>query len=516
MGGSNRIELLVQFLYKKYLDDMKKDINKVGKEGVNLNINFSPDDLKKLEGQIDKVQHKWKTFSQKPLKINTDLQGFDKNTLDKRVAEIRSSVDKLAKVSINTDGKGKIKNALIEYRNEMGKVVRETMEWESHLDKASNTMKKIFKTTNINFVDNIKEAKVQTAELLKLQEKYNTKAFDLSKKSLTGSGKVIGYKETIDSAGVTKFTQTVSDGMGKIHEYSGSLDKANKKIDLHSKATKEATRNHMGFSQEMSIAIRRIAEWAIATTVVYGSLRKFQEGVKFVYDLSNSLNEIRIVTNQSVSEVNKLAKSYNDLAIAMGSTTSEITKSNVEYYRQGLSQEETNKRTEATIKYAKISKLAMEESTDIITATANATKKDVNEIIDVFALLGDSSASGADEVGRAMQKSAASAEGAGVSFAKLAAWETTISSVTRESAENIGNSMKSMMVRYQAIREKGFNEEDSTNLNMITKSLATVGIKAADAQGNLRDFEDVLDELAPKWGNLTDKQQDYIQTQMAG
>jgi TP901 family phage tail tape measure protein len=515
-GGTNRIELLVQFLYKKYLEDMKKDINQVGKEGVNLNINFSPDDLKKLEGQIDKVQYKWKTFSQKPLKINTDLQGLDKNTLDKRVAEIRSSVDKLAKVSINTDGKGKIKNALIEYRNEMGKIVRETMEWETQLDKANNTMKKIFKTTNINFVDNIKEAKVQTAELLKLQEKYNTKSFDLSKRPLTGSGKVIGYKETIDSAGVTKFTQTVSDGMGKINEYSGSLDKANKKIDLHSKAIKEATRNHMGFSQEMSIAIRRIAEWAIATTIVYGSLRKLQEGVRFVYDLSNSLNQIRIVTGQSADEVNRLAKSFNEIGIKMGATTKEITDTSVELYRQGLSQGEIEDRMEAIIKYAKISNISLEDSNRIITATANATGESVNKIIDIFALLGDKTASGADEIGEALQKVAGTAESMSVPIEKASAWIATISSKTRESASVIGNSLKSMMARYAQIKAEGFNSEDATKLNEVTMALKTAGIIAVDSQGQLRNFGEVIDELMPKWSGLNENTKRYIATTLGG
>lgn len=362
-----------------------------------------------------------------------------------------------------------------------------------------------------------KPVKEMSDALIELQKNLNAVGkFDISKTPIEKGMKVIGYSTKEAGKYFETFTQSLNNGQNQIVTYSGNMNKLTGNLELTGKTIRQTNRENNTFVKDLGIALKRITEWAIATYAIYGSLRKLKEGYTFVYELSNSLNEIRIVTNKSVDEVNKLAKSYNDLAIAMGSTTSEITKSSVEYYRQGLNQEETNKRTEATIKYAKISNLAMEESTDIITASANATKRDVNQIIDVFALLGDSSASGADEVGRAMQKSAAAAEGAGVSFEKLAAWETTISSVTREAAENIGNSMKSMMVRYQQIREKGFNEEDATNLNMVTKALATVGIKAVDTQGNLRDFQDILDELAPRWKTLTDKQQDYIQTQMAG
>ena len=340
--------------------------------------------------------------------------------------------------------------------------------------------------------------------------------FDFEKQSILQGGKLVGKGVISDTAEVTKFFQEIDDGTGKIRKYTMETDKASGSTRILSSGWREAQREHKTFNQELSIAIRRIVEWAIATQMVYGSLRKLREGYTFIYDLSNSLNEIRIVTGQSVENVNRLAKSYNELAIAMGSTTSEITKSAVEYYRQGLSQEETNKRMEATIKYSKISGLAMQESTDIITAAANGTKKSVNEIIDVYANLGDATAAGADEIGMAMSKVAASAETAGVPFEQMSAYIATISSVTREGAETIGNSLKTLMARYTSIKQRGFNEEDATNLNEVTKALKTVGITAVDSAGQLRPFGEIMDEVGKKWLSLDGNSQKYLATTLAG
>jgi TP901 family phage tail tape measure protein len=126
------------------------------------------------------------------------------------------------------------------------------------------------------------------------------------------------------------------------------------------------------------------------------------------------------------------------------------------------------------------------------------------------------SAAGAAEIGEALQRSAATASEARVPYQKLASWISTVSEKTRESASTIGNAMKSIMTRYNQIKEKGFNEEDATNINQVTKALKQAGIVSTTNDGQLRDFTEVLDELGEKWGILDEKTKAYIATQMAG
>ena len=122
----------------------------------------------------------------------------------------------------------------------------------------------------------------------------------------------------------------------------------------------------------------------------------------------------------------------------------------------------------------------------------------------------------ADEIGRAFQKLGGSASATGVGFEKAASWVATLSSRTRESAETIGNSVKSILARVQSLRERGYAEEDGTQMNQVTRALAEVGVEAVDAQNNFRNFGDVMDDLGAKWGSLTDRQKSYIATTVAG
>jgi hypothetical protein len=122
----------------------------------------------------------------------------------------------------------------------------------------------------------------------------------------------------------------------------------------------------------------------------------------------------------------------------------------------------------------------------------------------------------ADEVGEALQKVAGTSDSLGVSLEKVSSWIAIVSSRTREGASVIGNSIKSIMSRYTSIKETGFNEEDATNINEVTKALKEAGIKAVDETGNLRNFADVVDDLGTRWDKLNPKLQNYIATTLAG
>lgn len=517
--GQTRIDLLINLEYQKELEKLKRDLNSTGiKINPHLDLNGIQQIKRQLEASLGnlsdfkfttnssgavksffatyqnelnqtvKAQYKLNEIQDKSGKSNYSLDLVSQQYLDnlkkRETATLKSdeAMDKaFIKTSQNrkrqTEDDAKYQNKILddnyqtqlkqsdEYsRAESSIRQRKTREAENEakvLNKVARENLDAQQKQRIVEQDRINNLKLYAKEYQKIATLQSKKGgFNFEKQSVLDGGKLVSKGVIFETPEATRFFQEIDDGTGKIRKYTMETDKATGSTKILSSGWKEAQRNHMTFNQEMSIAIRRIAEWAIATQLVYGSLHSLGQGIRFIYDLSNSLNEIRIVTNQSVEMVNKLAKGYNDLAIAMGSTTSEITKSSVEYYRQGLSQDETNKRMEATIKYSKISGLAMKESTDIITASANATKKDVNEIIDVFSLLGDSSAAGADEIGVAMQKSAAASENAGVSFSKLASWITEVSSTTRESAETIGKNIavqcRNMLNYYRA---KSVNSE---------------------------------------------------------
>jgi len=307
---------------------------------------------------------------------------------------------------------------------------------------------------------------------------------------------------------------------GNFHEQS---ERINTDIGHIRANLNEARAASNSFANDLFHNAYKMLQWAAVGTAIFGTWRALQDGVQYITQLDTALNEIRIVTGKTQLEVEKLASSYNNLAKEMSVTTTEIASTAVSLYRQGLSEDNINERMQAIIKYAKISGISLKEADTIITASANGTKASVNEIIDVFSYLGDATATGADEIGKAFQRSASVASIAGVDYKKLASYIAVVSSTTRVSAETIGNSMRSLMIRYQAIKENGFNAEDATNINQVTKALEDVSkqtgfsISAIDkSSGMLRNYTDVLDDLSKVWDDLNPKQKAYLQTALAG
>lgn len=115
-----------------------------------------------------------------------------------------------------------------------------------------------------------------------------------------------------------------------------------------------------------------------------------------------------------------------------------------------------------------------------------------------------------------MQKVAASAGEFDLSFEWLGAYIATISEVTRQAPEVVGTALNRMFSRLRNVRQTGYNSDDDTKINDIAKALNEVDIALFDSQGNWRNIADILSDVAYKWNDLTDKQQSYIATTMAG
>lgn len=141
---------------------------------------------------------------------------------------------------------------------------------------------------------------------------------------------------------------------------------------------------------------------------------------------------------------------------------------------------------------------------------------DAKKVVDVLSYLGDASAAGADEVGKAMQKASSSAQEAGVSFEWLGAYIATVSEKTRQAPESIGNAFNSIMSRLQSIKQMGFNEEDETKINDVAKALNSVGIELMGQDGQWRNMSDIFMDISLQWENMDDKARSYLATTMAG
>lgn len=255
------------------------------------------------------------------------------------------------------------------------------------------------------------------------------------------------------------------------------------------------------------------------TDLIRGLKQLAMYSYDFYKGLDKALTEISVVTRKTRSEVQSLTKDFISMAKQTGMSIDDVAKGAVIFFQQGLSDEEALKMTQVAAEFAKVADISVESASDKLTAAVNGYNMAVSQAADVadkLNVLAAESAASIDELATAMEKGASMASQAGLSFDQYNAILATMIEVTREAPENIGTSMKTIMARFQQIKEAGTTEDGDTDVNAVETALKSVGVSLRDEQGILRDLGDVLDELGPKWQSLDRNTQAYLGTVIAG
>ena len=262
---------------------------------------------------------------------------------------------------------------------------------------------------------------------------------------------------------------------------------------------------------------------AIAQLPIQAVKQFWNNAWEYATQYYDRMNEIRIVTLKSEDDANKLSDSFRNMAHELSVSSNEIAEAATIFYRQGLDDGQVSERLQATIMYAKTAGVEAENAANKITSVINSISTDARgvemsaqRVADVFLYLGDNAASSGEEIGTAMQRSAALADTAGVSFEMLGAMIATVSERTRQDAGTIGTALNAIMSRLTSVKQKGYNEEDETKINDVAKALSRVNVQLTDGQGQWRRIEDIFMDVAKVWDTLDDKTQNYLATVMAG
>lgn len=256
---------------------------------------------------------------------------------------------------------------------------------------------------------------------------------------------------------------------------------------------------------EFGTTIKNTARWQLSSSILHGFIGSLESAYGYAEDLNKSLNEIRIVSGQSADQMAKFAKQANESAKALSASTLAYTDASLIYYQQGLDEKSVKERTDATIKMSNITGESVKDVSSYMTAMWNNFKegsRSLESYADVMAALGAATASSTEEIAGGLEKFAAVAETAGLSFDYAATAMATVVDKTRQSEEVVGTAFKTIFARMQDL-ELGKTLDDGTTLGTYSQALEKIGINIKTASGEVKDMDDILDELGAKWGSLS-------------
>lgn len=389
-------------------------------------------------------------------------------------------------------------NVNMRFTADTGQAKQQLRDLQSSLDTLMNQIA----TKNIKFFDvnatkkEIDEASAAVQELkiaLDQATNVNTGRLDLSKfsKSLSQSGYTLqDFATHLENLGPTGDKAFVALAQSVINA-EVPLKRTNALLDNFKKT------------------LANTAKWQISSNLMHGVQGSLQKAYYYAEDLNRSLNDIRIVTGQSNDQMAQFAEKANKAAQALSTTTTNYTNASLIYYQQGLSDKEVADRTEVTIKMANAAGESASKVSDQLTAVWNNFydgSKSLEYYADVMTKLGAYTASSTDEISEGIQKFASVANTIGLSYEYATSALATLTAKTRESANTVGNSLKTLFARIQGLT-LGETLEDGTDLNKYSKALEKVGISIKDQQGELKDMNTILDEMMNKWDSLSRAEQ---------
>ena len=160
-----------------------------------------------------------------------------------------------------------------------------------------------------------------------------------------------------------------------------------------------------------------------------------------------------------------------------------------------------------------------------MTAALRGFNMELNEasaqrVNDVYSNLAANAAANTHEIADAMTRTASIANAAGMEFETTAAFLTQMIETTRESAENLGTAMKTIVARFTEMKKAPTDiinvEGEEISVNKVEAALKSVGVELRNTTGEFRDLDDVFLELASKWDSLDVMSQRYVATMAAG
>lgn len=349
--------------------------------------------------------------------------------------------------------------------------------------------------------------------------KKHVKDLDVILKSLGNS-----YVNSLEKFNVSGFEEEVRSAGVNLTHVLDDLEAIGVKGSLSfDKFTSEVKSNRIELEKTDTLLDKTVTTltktylWNMANRAVDVFNGKIQDSVKFIYDLDESLNNIRVVTGKSSDEMATFTQNANEAAQRLGQTTLAYTEGALLYLQQGKTMEEANYLTEATLVGASITGEDSAEVAELLTASLNGyslAAENAMNVTDKFAAVGAATGSSFYELATAFSKTASMASTVGVEFDQLTAQIATIATVTRETPETIGTSLKTVYARMAEITMGGSDGE--YDFGAVKSQLEAVGISIVDSQNNLRDMGQVIEEIGEKWDTFGRNAQVAIANAMGG
>lgn len=252
--------------------------------------------------------------------------------------------------------------------------------------------------------------------------------------------------------------------------------------------------------------MEKLGVYLSASALLMGAWRQVKQTISTVIELDKVVTDLSVATGMNRKETQELLDTYSELGKELGATTESIAGAADDWLRQGKSIATTNELIKDSLMLSKLGKIDSSEATTALTTMSKAYKIADNEmtsLVDKLTAVDAVSATTAGGIAKSFQETAVSANLAGISIDRMAGYIAIVSEISGDAPESVGTFFRTFLSRMSNIKEGRMIDEDTgEDLSTVESVLKNIGIQLRNDQGQFRNFQDVLDEIAVKWIEL--------------
>tara|TARA_B100000212_G_scaffold136765_1_gene102995 strand:+ start:13968 stop:21302 length:7335 start_codon:yes stop_codon:yes gene_type:complete len=259
------------------------------------------------------------------------------------------------------------------------------------------------------------------------------------------------------------------------------------------------------FTKSLEASNARVLAFGASVGIINAVADAFKGLVTSTMKVEKNLTDINVVMGLTNKQLDKFGGGLFKVAKETGAGFDAASEAATEFARQGLSVNETLKRTKDALILTRLTGMKAAESVKSLTAAMNTFKGEISDstkLVSKFAAVDVKFAVSAEDFAQAIARSGQAARDAGVDLNDLIGLVTAVQERTARGGAVIGNSFKTIFTRVQ--RSSTLNE------------LENIGIAVRDISGNTLPAIRILESLAKKYDHLNDAQRAYISQNVAG
>ena len=259
------------------------------------------------------------------------------------------------------------------------------------------------------------------------------------------------------------------------------------------------------FSKSLEASNARVIAFGASAAIIGGVTTAFRELVVQAVNVEKILTDINVVLGTSTANLQKFGRDLFDVARNTSQALDVAAEAALEFSRQGLSMEETLRRTNDALILTRLTGIKAADAVSGLTAATNGFADaglSTTAIINKLAAVDVKFAVSADDLIDALARAGAVAQDAGVNFDQLVGAVTAAQQITARGGAVIGNSFKTIFTRIQR----------SSTLNNLEK----LGVAVRDIEGSTLPAISVLKNLADAYKDMGDATSAAIAEQVGG